>query len=116
MMKKTGISILAAAFAVVLTGACDGGGEDKPDAKKPEVETKKAEPEKKAPEAEPAHEPDPKVTKAAGIAKEIEAKPEEADEILAKHELDRDKFEAMIKDIAKDPQMSSDYEDLLMGT
>ena len=102
------------ALAVVFTGACDSGG-DKPDPE-PVPEVKKPEPKPEpTPEPEPVHEPDPKVTKAAEIAKEIEAKPEEADEILAKHELDRDKFEAMIKEIAKDPQMSSDYEDLLVG-
>ena len=112
--SKSGISILAAALAVVFTGACDSGG-DKPDPE-PVPEVKKPEPKPEpTPEPEPVHEPDPKVTKAAEIAKEIEAKPEEADEILAKHELDRDKFEAMIKEIAKDQQMSSDYEDLLVG-
>jgi hypothetical protein len=115
-MSKTTIHLVAAAFAVALTGACGGAGETAPDNKPAEKKpVKKAEKPKPADKpVEKAHVPDPQVVKAAGIAKEIEAAPETADEILKKHGLDRDKFEAMILEIAKNAVMSTDYEELLL--
>lgn len=52
---------------------------------------------------------DARVAKASSVAKEIEKTPENADEILKAHELDRDSLEALLYEIAKDPQLSAAY-------
>jgi hypothetical protein len=53
--------------------------------------------------------PEAKVQLAASVAKEISVAPEQADEILAKNGLDRDKFDAMIFEIAGDPELTKAY-------
>lgn len=53
--------------------------------------------------------PDARVVKASSVAKEIEKDPENADEILKAHELDRESLEALLYEIAKDPQLSAAY-------
>ena len=66
--------------------------------------------DEKAPEAEEAAEPiDPRVEKAVTVANAIASNPDSADEILEKNGLDREKFEALMYEIAKDPELSQLY-------
>ena len=53
---------------------------------------------------------------AIAIAKEIEADPDAAEEILARHGLDAEGFEAMMYDIADDPEKSREYNDAVFGS
>jgi hypothetical protein len=102
--------------AALLLPACGGDAAKKTDAKvadakkseaKPDV---KPAPDTKKPDAPPAADPlDGKVQLAATIAREIAGAPEQADEILGKHGLDRDKFDAMIFEIAGDPELTKKY-------
>lgn len=114
----------AAALALVLS-ACDSGDTTKKTETKvvtktetrTTVETKVqtpgpvvAAPEPKAEPAAPAPDsPQGKVILAAAVAKEISVAPEQADEILGKHGLDRDKFDAIIFEIAGDPELTKAY-------
>lgn len=52
---------------------------------------------------------DPRVAKAVEIADAIAKAPEDADAILEKHGLDRDKLDAMMFEIAKDPALAESY-------
>ena len=53
--------------------------------------------------------PTNEVDKAAAIAKEIKASPDEAEAILKKHEVTEAEFEALMFEIAEDPQMSESF-------
>lgn len=108
-------TLCAAALAL---SAC-GGDAKTPDPKTAKkIETKvETKVEKKEPTPEPAKKeptaPDPgaeKVKTAASIAKEISADPEHADDILARHGLDRDKLGDMMFEIASNPDLSNAYE------
>jgi hypothetical protein len=85
-------------------GACgDKKADDKADDKTAEVaENADDKPE----EAEPM---DPRVEKAVTVANAIASNPDSADEILEKNGLDREKFEALMYEIAKDPELSQLY-------
>lgn len=75
------------------------------------LDDKVAPPPEKKPDAPPPVDPNAeKVQKAASVAKEISADPEHADDILARHGLDRDKLGDMMFEIASDPQLSTAYE------
>lgn len=50
-----------------------------------------------------------RVQLAAAVAKEISAAPERADEILGKHGLSREKFDALVFEIAADPALTRAY-------
>jgi hypothetical protein len=95
MMRITVLCMIMA-LAVVLS-ACAG----------PTVET--TETEAAPSEAAPAKDVSDIVAKAAGIAKEIEADPENADVILANHEMTFEQFETMMYDISADPALSEEY-------
>jgi hypothetical protein len=60
-------------------------------------------------EAEAAAPLDPRVAKAVEVADAIASAPEDADAILEKHGLDRDKLDAMLFEIARDPALSAAY-------
>lgn len=126
MQNKTFTSLLSAAALAFTLSACDSGETKKTETKvtkktetkvetKVETETKTktdpvvvADPPK--PDDKPAADsPEGKVQLAATIAREISAAPEQADEILGKHNLDRDKFDAMIFEIAGDPALTKAY-------
>ena len=62
-----------------------------------------------ASEAAPEAPLDPRVAKAVEIADAIAAAPQDADEILAKHGLDRAQLESMMFEIAHDPALSNSY-------
>jgi hypothetical protein len=49
------------------------------------------------------------VTQAVAIAKEIEADPDSAEAILARHEMTVDQFDQMMYDISIDPALSDAY-------
>ena len=81
----------------------------KADAPKPDIKPEVATPEKPADMAPPVNPADEKVQLAATVAKEISGAPDKADEILGKHGLDRDKLDAMMFEIAGDPEMTKAY-------
>lgn len=56
-----------------------------------------------------AIEMDPKVEQAVTVANAIAADPASADSILEEAGLDRESFEALLYEIAKDPEMSNSY-------
>lgn len=59
---------------------------------------------------------DPKVQKAVQIAREIELDPSSADQVLAKHELDREGLDALMYEIARNPELSKAYRDARMAS
>ena len=98
-------------FALVL-GACDKGADkaakgDK-QAKADKGEATKTD-GKDAPAVEEAPPLDPKVEKAVTLANQISASPGEADTILSDAGLDREAFEQLLYEIAKDPELSQSY-------
>lgn len=102
-MKRT-IRMMMVALPLAL-GACgDKKADDKADDKTAEV-AENAENDA-AEEAEPL---DPRVEKAVTVANAIASNPDSADEILEKNGLDREKFEALMYEIAKDPELSQLY-------
>lgn len=119
MQIKTTILATLCAFALA---AC-GGDTKKTETKvtkttKTEVtKTAVAETPKKVeePTPTPTEEPakaDPnaeKVQTAATVAREISSDPEHADDILARHGLDRGKLEAMMYEIGLDPTLTEAY-------
>lgn len=125
-MTRTLSTLLVATTLVFATTACDGGDAKKTDTKVvTKTEVKKTTPDVKVdaktdiktaapadpkPEDKPAADPNAeKVQLAATIAREISSAPEQADEILGKHGLDRSKFDAMIFEIAGDPALTKAY-------
>jgi hypothetical protein len=58
--------------------------------------------------AQPSAEPGI-VERAVAIAREIEADPDSTEEILASHDLDLERFEAMLYEIGGDPELSKAY-------
>lgn len=127
-MHKT---ILSTLCAVLLALPACGGDEKKTETKVTQTETKtvttKTETEKTAPEkTAPATDkavadadkkddvppPDPnaeKVQLAATVAREISADPEKADEILTRHKLDREQLDALMFEIASNPDLTQAY-------
>ncbi|MEZ4450929.1 MAG: hypothetical protein R3B09_15720 [Nannocystaceae bacterium] len=106
-MKRTIVMMMLAAAPLAL-GACSGDAKtDKPTGDKPAGDK----PEGDKPDAEPeAEKPlDPDVAKAVAIADAIVKDPANADAILEKNGLDRDKLDAMMSDIAKDPAKAEAY-------
>jgi hypothetical protein len=101
---------------VLALGACDKGDADKGDKQAKTDKTDKKADDKadeaaeggEAPEVE-APSLDPKVEKAVAVANQIAASPEQADSILEEAGLDRDSFEALLYEIAKDPELSKSY-------
>jgi hypothetical protein len=58
-------------------------------------------------------EPEDKAERGAAIAREIRAAPGDAEEILEEHEMDIEQFEALMYEIAADPDLSERYEELV---
>ena len=95
---------------VLMLGACDSSKDpvtvkgDKHPAKTPvtdPVEAKVEQPEVPA--------LDPKVEQAVSVANKISAKPEAADSILEEAGMDRETFERLLYEIARDPELSKSY-------
>ena len=110
-MTKHIITTICLGFALTLS-ACDKG-DTKKDAQAKKAETKKtdgADAGGDGGEAEvDAPSLDPKVEQAVEVANKISADPGAADSILADAGLDRDSFEALLYEIAKDPDLSKSY-------
>lgn len=51
-----------------------------------------------------------KVDQAVAIAKEIRAKPDDAEKILGTHNMTADQWEALMYEIADDPALAAQYE------
>lgn len=81
-----------------------GGGSD---------EVAKAEPEEEDAEPEVQQDEnagyDPRVVQAAEVAREIAKDPATADDVLAKANLDREKLDALMYEIASDPDLTEQY-------
>jgi hypothetical protein len=59
---------------------------------------------------------DPKVAKAVSIAREIEADPSKAEDVLGKYELDREGLDALMYEIARNPDLAKSYAAARMNT
>lgn len=94
--------ILSATLLSLLTAApaCGGGGEA-------DKKTDKGGAAGQTAQAAPL---DPKVAKAVEIADAISKTPGDADAILEKNGLDREKLDAMMFEIAKDPALAAQYQ------
>jgi predicted small secreted protein len=104
------ITLTVFAFSLTLAG-CNGGGDtkkagDKQAAKKPDDKQVKTPEEPEGPQAPPL---DPKVEQAVTVANDIAANPGDADTILSKAGLDRESFEKLLYEIARDPELSKSY-------
>jgi hypothetical protein len=55
-------------------------------------------------------EPEDQALRAAAIAREIQADPEQTEAILEQHELSIEEFEALMYEVAGDPELSERYE------
>lgn len=51
-----------------------------------------------------------KVDQAVTIAKELRAKPDDAEKILGQHNMSADQWEVLMYEIANDPAMAAQYE------
>lgn len=51
-----------------------------------------------------------KAEQAAAIAKELRAKPDDAEKILGQHDMTPDQWEALMYDVASDPALAAKYE------
>lgn len=127
-MKTSAITRILVAFALVGLPACDGGGDTKKTDTKVVTKTAPARTDvkvetntntkiadddsampadtKEQPAADPNAE---KIKLAATVAREISGAPDQADEILGKHGLDRDKLDALMFEIAGDPELTQAY-------
>src|SRR5689334_16061705 len=115
MTMKNFITVTVLGFALSLS-ACQGGGDNKKADKKVDKQASKDDkkggdvkaPEPVEPEPEAAS-LDPKVQQAVTVANQIAANPGDADTILANAGLDRDSFEKLLYEIARDPELSKSY-------
>jgi hypothetical protein len=118
-------------FAVVTVAlmsslpGCESGTKEEPVAEKP-ADAKDAKDTKDTKDAPAAADPeaqkeadtvlaagtdgmDPKVAKAVSIAREIEADPSKAEDVLGKYELDREGLDALMYEIARSPDLAKAY-------
>jgi len=106
MIRDSAIAVLA---ATVLTGLCAcQSSQQQSTAESPPAAATPASP---APSAPPAPPPatDDKVTLAVSIAKEIADDPDHAADVLSQHGMTEKQFEALMFDIAADPDLSRRY-------
>lgn len=109
--------LLGGLLLAALLPTCGGAPQPAPTAAKTPAPAPEPVPEPEpVVEPEPVKPPDPptevaatKVKAAVAVAREISADPEHADEILARHGLDREKLDAMMYEIAADPALTDAY-------
>jgi hypothetical protein len=109
------ITITVLGFALTLS-ACDKGDTKKTDKAVAKKGSDK-EPDKKTDDVKQPEEPkepegpalDPKVQQAVDVANQIASNPGDTDAILAKAGLDREGFEKLLYEIARDPELSKSY-------
>jgi hypothetical protein len=96
--------------------ACDGGKDPAAkkggDKKAPTSKTSAGEPIADKDDDEPEVEApslDPKVEQAVTLANKISAQPDAADSILEEAGMDREAFEKLLYEIARDPELSKSY-------
>jgi hypothetical protein len=77
-----------------------GGGSDEVEAEPEEVEE---------PAVDDLEGYDPRVAQAAKVAREIATDPKAADDVLSKENLDREKLDALMYEIASDPDLTEQY-------
>jgi hypothetical protein len=77
-----------------------GGGSDEVEAEPEEAEE---------PAADDLEGYDPRVAQAAKVAREIATDPKAADDVLSKENLDREKLDALMYEIASDPDLTEQY-------
>ena len=113
--------VLGLAPALSACGGGDGGNDGakaeagatatKADATAAKGEAKAVDPavQKEAEEALSAVKLDPKVEKAVNIAREIDADPSKAQDVLAKYKINRDDLDALMYEISRDPALAKSY-------
>ncbi len=118
MRKIITMSLLGCSLTLA---ACDSGGAKGDDKKQAKADAKTdAKTDGDAAAAAEGGEPgegadaaeeslDPKVEKAVTIANQISAEPDKADTILADAGMDREGFEQLLYEIARDPELSKSY-------
>jgi hypothetical protein len=118
VIDMTSKLIKTAMFGLALTlfacgDASKDAGKKDGDKKPPAGKTDKGEiAEKDKPTEEPEVEApslDPKVEQAVTLANKISAQPDAADSILEEAGLDRESFEKLLYEIARDPELSKSY-------
>lgn len=115
MIRRNFTRFLSALVLVSALSGCEGGDAKETETRVARAETKvetRNEAPVEAPKAvdpTPADSIDGKVQIAAAVAREISAAPEQADEVLRKHGLDRDRLDAIMFEIAGDPEMTKAY-------
>jgi hypothetical protein len=108
MTHRTILAIALCASTNLLLGACAEPTAAKPDP----ASAAQPGPANSAPSgapAEPAAPVDPKVAKAIEIADAIEASPTTADAVLERHGLDREGLDALMLEIAANPELAASY-------
>jgi hypothetical protein len=80
-----------------------GGGSDEVEATPTAIE------EGEQPEEDEFTGYDPRVAQAARVAREIADDPQAADDVLSKQNLDREKLDALMYEIASDPDLTEQY-------
>jgi hypothetical protein len=106
LIKTTvlGLIVVLSACDKEKTAAKDGGKKAPPAAQKtPDAEGGGNQVEAEAPSL------DPKVEQAVNLANKISAEPESADSILEAEGMDREAFEKLLYEIARDPELSKSY-------
>lgn len=78
--------------------------DDKPEAAKPAPNS-----EQDAPEEEEPVELSPEVVAAAKVAEDLEKAPSDVDRILAEADLDAEELDALLYEIAADPELTEQY-------
>lgn len=114
MSKFITVTVLGFALSLSACQKDDGKKADKqatkPDTKKVDKTTDQLEqPQPQDPEPTAAPSLDPKVEQAVNVANQIAANPGDADSILNNAGLDRESFEKLLYEIARDPELSKSY-------
>jgi hypothetical protein len=110
MNKLITVTMLSVALSLSACGPKeDAKKTDKTAAKTPDKGIDKQPDQPKEPEGPTLPPLDPKVEQAVTVANQIAANPGNADTILADAGLDREGFEKLLYEIARDPELSKSY-------
>ena len=127
-MRRTLSIALALSSLLVFAPACDEGNSDSAEGNKVAAQPEAKDPGKrdadrsdKPADAAPAKAVivddadeefagfDPRVVKAAKIAREIEKEPKDAETVLAQNDMDREALDTLMFEIARDPDLTGPY-------
>jgi PBP1b-binding outer membrane lipoprotein LpoB len=109
MNKFITVTVLGLALTLSACAKDDGKKADKQAAKQPGKQVDKQPEQPQEPEGPTVPPLDPKVEQAVTVANQIAANPSETDTILADAGLDRESFEKLLYEIARDPELSKSY-------